>query len=711
MGIIKQVFASPVRRKAFDPLEGIDLEKVVGWRSVGGSSVYGYYKDKQYENGYSSISKLGNGFAAIEQYTIDKNGKGVPSNILDRLYTPNTDMSAYDFREALAVCSLVHNKVRLRVHHRGTRINAESILGFTFMEDYSETIVEGKRRYHMGNGDLLTDAEVITLKSVNPDNITDGFSPSQAARRWTRLDDYIADYQKGFFENGAVPSGQMIITAKTPTEFNDIVDKIQEKHRGAGRNNNITYAHRPTDQNGAPLNSQIEWVPFSSQNKDMALKDLFENVNKKIDSAYGVPEEIRGHLSNSNYASVAVAEKVFVKYALNPMTMKIWQKFTHELNRITGGTGVAITYDLEIPVIADEEKVKAEAKSVDAATVATLVEGGFELKTAIEYVQTGDISKLVKATVVEEKPDVLSPEEARGTPDQPLDIYSKYVDVKIDQVIKAIEQKEVVKPPKKKEVAKKELTETDKLVAENKVRQIVRDQISRQVDIAIGGLDVAIASKAYGDPEPEQDDHFVEEMMTVILPVLTVYGSIQTAKGLEMILDAGLSTEGIQRFFVTEAQRLGYRKYLTQIGQYFNVQTGQKIRSVLEDGFANQLTKAEIESNLRGLVREEWRINRMATTEINRAGGRAAVMSMANIKNDTGYDIEKTMQHNGPDSPCEFCAARLGVWYPVDQSMVQKGEVVEGVDGGKYVNTWEDNFGNDIHANGHCTPIFRVRRD
>jgi phage portal protein BeeE len=890
MGILKQAIGGQsVRTKVFDPSEGIgDISQIIGWRSVGGSGTYNFYKDHQYENGYSSISKLANGFAQIDQYTIDKNGKPVASNVLDRLYTPNTDMSHYDFREALAVTTLVHDKVRLRVHHRGTssKFNADSILGFTFMEDYSETIVGGQRQYRMANGVQLTDEEVVTLKGVNPDKITEGFSPSRAARRWTRLDDYIADYQRGFFENGAVPAGQLIITARTKTEFNDIVDTLQARHKGAGKNNNVTYTHRPTDQEGKPMNAQIEWVPFSSTNKDMALKELFAQVNQKIDSVYGVPASIRGVNDQNTYASVRVDEVIFVKYALNPMALKIWSKFTHELNRITGSTGVAITYDLEIPKIADEEKVRAEAKEIDARTVSTLVEQGYTLQSAVDYIKTGMLESLILGKAPQkDEPEVLSAEEARGTPDQPIDIYSKAIkqvsvrdipelytglevdptmvadaslrgcimlkterldilklvtdaesdlasdvamdrspvpgetsphvtllygllnngntwkdavdsvlagwkadSVTVDEVgfftledsyaivahikkttelidahdrigllpnaetfseykphmtlayikkdadlgkwIKALggvyngEQLTTAgidygdKPDTSKSIKKKdaiattetELTEADKMAAESKLREIVRGQLNQQVNRAIESLGTELMAKAYGDPEPEQDDQFVNEAMAVILPILTVYGSIQTSRAIELLLGQGLSAQSVQRFFVTEPQRVSYRTYLNRIATYFNVQTGEKIRKIVDSGVASELTRNEIETNLRALVREEWRINRLANTEINRAGSRAAVMSMANVKNDTGYDVEKSMQHNGADSICEFCAARIGVWYPVDESMVKQGEIVTGVDGGQYVNNWEDNYGNDIHANGHCTPIFRVRR-
>lgn len=696
---IKKFFTT----KAFDPLENIDLNNVVGWHTVGGSSSYGWYQDHQYENGYSSISKLANGFASVEPYTIDKNGKSVPSNILDRLYTPNTDMSAYDFREALAVTYEVHDKVRLRVHHNGTRINADSITGFTFMEGYTETIAGGNRKYTMPNGESLDDTEVITLKSVNPDNIHGGFSPSRAARRWTRLDDYIADYQKGFFENGAVPAGQLVITARTVGEFNDIVDTLQARHKGAGKNNNITYTHRPTDQNGSPLNSQIEWVPFSSQNKDMALKDLFDNVNKKIDSVYGVPQEIRGHLSNSNYASVAVAEKVFVKYALGPMTLKIWSKFTHELNRITGGTGVAITYDLETPKIADEEKVKAEAKSVDAATVSTLTTEGYTLESALAYVKTGliDTLKLGKEPL-KDKPEVLSPEEAKGTPDQPIDLYAKA----IEYIDRRLDEKPKKKPTK---IAKKQLAEVDKALYEYKFMGIVRDQMKRQVDKAIALLDTALKSKKFGDTTEQEDTIFTAELLALMLPLMFIYGNRETNTGINMILQAGLSTENIQRFEFTPAQRKQYERYLAKIGTSYADQTAEQIRQVLGEGILDGQTKAQIESNLRRTILgpdNDYRVLRLARTEVNLSEGRASVSAMENIQQQTGYTIYKQWHTSGPN-PCPFCVSFDGKEVQVDKNFLELGQSVHAGED-VFENNWTDIHSAELHANCNCYTSYRV---
>lgn len=698
---IKKYFQAQVR-KAFDPLENIDLNKVVGWRTIGGSSVYGYYQDNQYENGYSSISKLANGFAQCEPYTIDKNGKSVPSNVLDRLYTPNTDMSAYDFREALAVTSLVHDKVRLRVHHRGTRINAESIQGFTFMEDYTESIIGGKRQYRLSNGDTLTDDEVITLKSVNPESITDGFSPSRAARRWTRLDDFIADYQKGFFENGAVPSGQMIITAKTTTEFNDIVDMMQARHKGAGKSNNITYTHRPTNQNGEPLNSQIEWVPFASPNKDMGLKDLFDNVNKKIDSVYGVPASIRGVNDQNTYASVRVDEVIFVKYALNPMTLKIWSKFTHELNRITGGTGVAIDYDLDIPQIADEEKVKAEAKNIDATTVTSLIAQGFTLESIVEYINTGELYTLVIGEAPQkEEVEVLSPEEARGTPDQPIDIYSKQIKDELADI----------KSMLKVEVKEKQLSEIDKELYEFHLMRIIRSQMTRQVDRAISKLDQAIKSKAFGDTTEEEDTQFTAEMLALMTPLMALQANRTVNTGINLIVQAGLSTQNIKRFEFTPAQRKEYERYLAKIGTGYAEQTAEQIRTVLGQSILDGATKAEIEAQLRQVIlgaENEYRVARLARTEINLSEGRASIYAMDNIMEQTGYSIYKVWHTSGAN-PCPFCEELDGTETLVDQSFLSLGESIS-VGDAVFNNDWTDVDSASLHANCNCYTTFRVER-
>jgi len=670
-----------LKPKALDISENIDLNNVVGWRSVGGSGTYGYYQSNQYENGYSSISTLANGFLMIEPYTIDKSGKAVASNVLNRLYTPNKQMSATDFREALAVMTLVHDKVRIRVHHSGTRINANSITGFTFMENYSDTVVDGKRKYKLQNGESLTDDEVITLKSINPNDLNGGFSPSRAAKRWTDIDDYIADYQKGFFKNGAVPSGQFIITARSGTEFNDIVDKLQSQHRGAGANNNVTYSYRPVDAQGKQQDSQLEWVPFSTQNKDMALKDLFDNANKKIDSVYGVPASMRGVNDTNTYASMRVDEVVLVKYALSPMTLKIWSKFTHELNRITGGLGVAITYDLEVPQIADEEKVKAEARKVDADTVAELVAQGFTLDSAVEYVKEGDLDSLIQTQKEDdEKPEVLDSTEASGTPDQPIDGYSKI----ISHIEKLMETKEAPKV--------KQIDVVDKELYIQKLSRVVKDQMKRQVEKAINDFN---KTKAIGDTSSQEDKVFTKEMLALLLPLMEIYGNKTVNTGINLVLNAGLSTENIEKFKFTPDQ------------------TAEDIRNILNKGILEGTPKGQIEDQLRSVIlgsENEYRVARLSRTEVNLSEGKASVSAMENIQRQTGYKIYKVWNISSSD-PCPYCLSLAGKETLVDENFVDLDQHVHGVDGTTYVNNFKAADSGNLHPNCNCYTTYKVERN
>lgn len=685
MNLIKTIrnFLKP---KAIDLGNVFDPNTVIGWRAIGGASSYGYYQSNHYENGYSSINTLANGFVMIEPYAIDKAGNKVASNVIDRIYTPNNQMSAADFREALMVMTLVHDKVRLRVHHKSENINAETITGFTFMENYGETIVGGRRMYKLQNGDELTDDDVITLKNIDPNDINGGFSASRAARRWTTIDDYIADYQAGFFRNGAVPAGEMIITARTAAEYNDIVDNLQAKHKGAGKNNNIAYSHRPTDQNGAPLTSQIEWVPFSSQNKDMALKDLFDNANKKIDSVYGVPASMRGVNDTNTYASMRVDEVVLVKYALSPIAMKIWGKFTHELNRITGGIGVAITYDLPIPQIADEEKIKAEAKSVDASTVSTLVTNGFTLESAVKYVETGDITELEEKPVTEEQddPEVTDAEEQSETPDQPVDGYTK--------------------------VLTKKLEDIDREVYVRELSRVVRSQMGRQVAKAIEQLDEFLKTKAIGDNNSEEDKRFTKEMLSLLFPLMRIYGARTVNEGVVLILQAGLNTENIQPFEFTNEQRVDYERYLQRVGTSYADQTAEEIRNILNRGILDGATRAQLEAELKTRIlgaENEYRVARLARTEINLSEGKASVSAMQNIQRDTGYKIYKIWNVSSAD-PCEFCRQLASEKVLVDENFVDLGDEIHGVDGGVYHNDFKAADTAEAHPNCNCYTTYKV---
>lgn len=405
----------------------------LGWTKVAGST-YGEFKSNDYENAYPSITKINNKFMKIRPYAVNAKGEKIEQQtpVINALYHPNKLNSAVEFREALCLMYLVHPKTHILVWRKeggkvvpGGNITPQNIGGFSFMEGVSTITVAGKTTYTVtteSGSATYSDDEVITLRGLNPYRINSGgFSATQAACKWTTIDDYIAQYQKGFFRNGAVPSGEFVITAPTVKEYNDIVDTMQAKHRGAGNNNNIVYTHRPVDQaTGKPVQAQIEWIPYAVSNRELSLKDLFEQANKKIDSAYGVPASIRGVGENNNYATARTDQQNFMENVVDPIALKIWTGFTHELNRITGGLGVAISYDIEIPALADEEKVKEERDNIRDQRAQAWLDKGYSISSVKKYLDSGDLEDLELTEVIEETeddPDVDEGNEVKNAPD------------------------------------------------------------------------------------------------------------------------------------------------------------------------------------------------------------------------------------------------------------------------------------------------------
>jgi phage portal protein BeeE len=659
------------------------------WNPVGGSGTYSLYKHNDYENAYSSISKIVQGFASVAPYAVNSSGDVVDDSlIIDKISIPNREMSAYDFREALMLMYLVHDVTYIRVHYRGSLssrgLRAEQITGFTFLEGITPYLYEGRQTYKLRNGDLIDEREVIAINSANPYNLTGGYSTSRAARRWTRLDDYIADYQTGFFKNGAVPAGMFRIVAKTRDQFLDIKQAMIDKHQGAGKNNNIAYSWVPVDNSGQTQSGQIEWVPFNSQNKDMALKDLLEAVNNKVDSAFGVPSEIRGHIQNSNYASVRTAERVFVDYTLRPLTFKIWDKISHELVRITGGFGEAITFNMPTPDNAEENRDVAQAKKLEVESLMLLTGAGYTVESAVTALRLDDsYTNLQAAQVVVEAEENITTEKEEDLPSQ--------------------EEESIVNRS-----VSKQLTEIERIRYEQDIELEVQSILNRQVNEAIDEYDQEV-SRAVGDSveSEEWDNELTSAMVRVLVPLLILRGAIEHSVGLQILFSAGLSTDNIPAFTLSQAQRDAYTQYLRMVARGFNSDTAEAIRRTLAVGQAQGLTVAEIKSNLSLLIDERYRVTRLAVSEVNRAQNRAGVHSMEDIQRNTGYTIKKVWKTTGT-SPCPICLSLEGTEVDVSDTFWGVDQTIVGTDGKEYTNTFVSAHTADAHPNCHCVQEYVV---
>ncbi|WP_455677986.1 phage portal protein [Sharpea azabuensis] len=721
----------------------------VGGRASWGNS-FDFNKGLPYDNSYPSISRIADSFCAIRPYAIDSNGKPLrtgQARALDAIYNPNQRMSAVMFRYALATSVLTHRKTYLLAYSRqgreivaGGQITEQNLAGFSFIQNATVQIVNGQKTYRISGSDRTFNKYEVLEISVGSDpyDITAGYAPTVSARKWADIDDFIASYQGGFFENGAVPAGQFIITAPTVEAYDEIVDKIQRSHRGAGNNNNVIYTHRPiSPDTGAPLNSQIEWVPFSQTNQSLDLKNIFDQVNNKIDSAFGVPASIRGVSNNNSYASAQVDERTFTKYVLEPFATKLWDCFTHELNRITGGLGYAITFDLDIPAVADEEKVDAERKKTELDLIITAQNAGFTLDSIITAFDLSNGYKLLKMaendnsepTVIEnDKPEVdeggevedgvetedtESPKESRAVECHHHDelIAHKSADRETirslrevfdnqydEEIVKAIDQLETV-------------VDNDQLVdmlADLDLSKLTEADISYLSDEL--GIDLSV--------DDEKTNWLTTAFMGIVLARMLKSGSKQSE---QTINELGLDIpDEVRAYAVTAGAKEVYNDIISQIVNNFVKDNSKSISSSITRGMAESAKKLQeardrkeaekvkrevrekLEKELKTLPKKDsYRVERIVSTEEHRAENLGRVDSIDRL-NKMAHLKLKLKWVAGGSSPCEFCLAMNGttinagdVWLPV-------GGTIEGENGGVFLNDYEPMSTPNAHPNCHC---------
>lgn len=670
--------------------------------------LFSCYSADEYASQFSSIRSIANEYMTIRPYAVDSNGKQVGHPALNALYHPNKKDSSVLFAEKIAVSTLSlpityilvwRNEGGVAKPGGNLGIKGKNIAGFTFLERPAIDVRDGKKYYKIGAQEF-TEQEVMELPGgAKPTDLYAGYSPSQAASRWSTLDSYIADFQKGFFENGAIPAGQFVITAVSNQDYNDTVDKLQEAHRGASKNNNVTYSPRPIDPNTKkPADAKIEWIPYQQSNKDIDFKPLLEHVNNRLSEAYGVSGVIKGVDSNATYNNAEVSENGFAKRAVNPLALRNYTQITHELNRITGGIGVAITYKYDIPAISDAEKVKAETKAVEMQMIRDLVLAGYTLDSAVDALELSPAYKNLKigatstTTIDNDKPDVDDGNEVDNAPDPE----------KIDGVTpvnnKTTKKKASGGSKGKNPKAKK----SDKERMEDVAERLMKAQVNRAVD-ELKDDPVAVV-----EPTDDELDTFIQDMMIIVSAILVERGVEAYTDGVKV---AGVTLEDVQGFtFTTEADD-AYRDYLRRVGTSYGNDTADSIRKTLANANDNGLNRRETEAKLKDILNtDDYRVKRLARTELNNSQNIGKLEGIKSLSAETNTDWEKTIDHSGK-KPCPLCASQEGQWKPIDQPLWAEDTVISTFNDKDeqviYVNNWQTNEASDYHPNGTGVLIFR----
>ena len=681
------------------PKSQVSLIGAESFSTLNPYGLYNTYCADEFANQYPNIRPIVNEMMTIRAKAIDANGKPVSHQALDALYHPNRTDSYPLFMEKLSVSVLSLDYTYLLVWRKGadgavptgafTR-GGQNIAGFTFLENPAVTYLDGKVYYTLGSQQFSEDEVIAIPGGAKPRNLYGGYSPASSSAKWATLDGYIGDYQKGFFENNAIPAGMFQIVAATNQDYLDMREKLQEKHRGAGNNNNVTYSHVPVDNDGKPQQAQITWIPFSQSNKDIDFKNLLDHVDDRLSESYGVSAIIKGIDSQATYNNAEVSEANFAKRAVDPLALRIFSQITHELNRITGGLGASITYDYEIPAVADAEKVRAETKSIEGDIILKYtsepynwsldsVVDAFDLPVSYKLLSKGDV------TVIDnDKPEVDEGDEVEDAPDR----------TKIDGVT-----------PLNK--IKAELTDEEKL--ENVAMDYMESQVNRAInDLDDNDIQNKVRMQVEPDPTEQELQDFVTEMYAIVAGILLINGESGYATGIEL---AGLSADELQGFTLTETAEDAYKLYLRRVGSTYGADTAESIRKVLLESRDSGLNRKETEDKLKDILNtDDYRVKRLARTELNNSQNIGKLEGMKSLADETDTQWEKTIDHSGVN-PCPLCQSQEGIWTAIANPLWAEGtSIIAPNEKGEetiYVNDWQSNEANDYHPNGRGTLVFR----
>lgn len=216
------------------------------------------------------------------------------------------------------------------------------------------------------------------------------------------------------------------------------------------------------------------------------------------------------------------------------------------------------------------------------------------------------------------------------------------------------------------------------------------DEQERQVQDVVGRMGKDLQSQLF--KLSEAVDQFDEKLYPILADMYLTQGALALAfAGADEDVAFDI-TPSVERFIHDSTRRMA---------KNYNEETLDKLAATLAEGInagesADKLKKrvAEIYSQTRG-----YRSERIARTETLKASNRATNFAYK----QTGF--VKAKQWFANPGHCEFCAAFDGKVFGLDDSFIQRGQEVEGTDGGVLQISYDDIENPPLHPNCRCTIV------
>ena len=269
--------------------------------------------------------------------------------ILKILHHPNPIQGGAEFFESLYAHKLISGNAYILANKAANNEIKELYL----LRPDRVQVIPGKNTipegylYKIGNNEIMyrvdeyTGAsDVLHLKSFNPLNDWYGLSKIESAAYSIDLHNESSMWNKALLENGARPSGALIVKSKdggstlTDSQFERLRNQFVEKFTG-------------TNNAGRPLllEGGLEWKEMSYSPKDMDFLETKNSAARDIALALGVPPQMLGIKGDNTYSNMQEARFAFWEETVLPLVDRTIDSINNWFN-LFYKNNVKINYDI-----------------------------------------------------------------------------------------------------------------------------------------------------------------------------------------------------------------------------------------------------------------------------------------------------------------------------------------------------------------------------
>lgn len=665
------------------------------WQPMGGNTIPMH---DIYDNIFPYVNAIAQRFSTVIPYAVTPDGRKLDPapTALNALYAPNDSYSCLEFLKLIASGILTQSHVDILIwtpEGPGGNITPDNITGYTILPTNSRVYDDSRSNwYHrvtmdLGNGprqyEFTRDETIALSYSRHPNDLTRGISPAMTIKKWANVDDMIADYERGFFGNNAVPAGMIGIVSENAEDFQRNRARLEETFRGAGNNNGVVYNMVPVDPttHKPSQTSKLVWVPFQNSNDTLDLQTVSDVVNNRLANALAVPDIVRGIDNGQTYANAEMAERAFIENTLKPLCMTVWDKWQFELDRITGGLGYGITFNLDLPAQTEVERTQAETQQIRVNSLIQLVNMGATVESAANALGLPDPYKRLN----------LHPTNTIPLPSLPS-------------------KRNITKATKK----------TDDTTTENRILPATRTYVDRIVRLT------RRSQNGLKDDLETIGRQWVNDVEDTLIIHLTEYAR-KTGMKLEQVITAWAETHpehplavDIQTYTTADWRKLydwttlpdniktAYETHLQEIAHTTSKTITDKTFELLTRADTEQWDAHRLRDELDRISNDHAElIARCETVQSQRLG---SLYSARNLSETLGVRLQKVWRTTGDGNTCEFCQHMEGTTRSLDSAYMAKDATVT-IGSHSYTNSFEAMSTPNGHPRCRCYEDYEVIED